>query len=124
MATQVEAVMRRVIAVSPDYYHGTAHLVLMLSQASRPRMMGGNLEQAIGHYHQVKSIAGDRFLLADLFYARYCLPQKQDRSEFEQVLSQIANTDIRDSDPFALLNQVAVRRAQIYLNTIDYLFEG
>lgn len=123
MATQVEAVMQRVIVLSPEYYYGTAHLIMMLFQSIRPPMMGGNIKLALDHYRELKSIAGENFLLADVFYARYCLPQTQDRESFEKILTRVAHTKVRDSAPFALFNQVAVQRAQIYIKAIDHLFE-
>ncbi|MGD9212581.1 MAG: TRAP transporter TatT component family protein [Desulfobacteraceae bacterium] len=122
MASQVEAVMQRVIDLSPDYYYGTAHLILMLSQAIRPPMMGGNLKMALDHYNELKSIAGENYLLADVLYARYCLPQRQDHKSFEEILKKAAATKVEDSTSLALFNQIAVRRARIYLNATDQFF--
>jgi hypothetical protein len=119
---QIEAVMQRVIALSPDYYYGTAHMVLMVFYAARPPMLGGRLEAALDHYKTLNAIAGDHFLLADALYARYCLTRTHDRNAFEAILGRVSKTPVEPSQAFALFNQVAATRAQIYLRAADQLF--
>ena len=117
----VERSMKRVLALEPQFYHGTAHLVLLAYYASRSPLMGGNLSLAEKHYQQLKALHGDRLLLTDLFFARYYLVQLQDRRRFEQVLTAVV--DSSDSDArFRMLNRVARDRARIYLSKADYLF--
>ena len=118
---QIEAVMQRVIALSPDYYYGTAHMVLMVFYADRPPMLGGRLEAALDHYKTLNAIAGDRFLLADVLYARYCLTRTHDRNAFETILNRVSKRPVESSQTFAFFNQVAVTRAQIYLRAADQL---
>lgn len=121
LGSQIEAVMQRVIALFPDYYYGTAHMVLMVFYAARPPMLGGRLEAALDHYKTLNSIAGDHFLLADVLYARYCLIRTHDRNAFETVLGRVSKTPVESSQTFALFNQVAATRAQIYLRAADQL---
>jgi hypothetical protein len=119
----VEKSMRRVLELQPDFYHGSAHLVLMVYYASRSPLMGGNLGRAQQHYEQLKTLHGDRLLLTDLFYARYVLVLQQDRRQFEQILAALLADS--DSDPrFRLFNRVARDRARVYLSMADRLFEG
>ncbi len=122
-ASQIEPVMQRVIALSPDYYYGTAHMVLMVFHTARPPMMGGNLDAAQKHYQALKSIAGSDFLLADVLYARYCLPRQQDRQAFEEILQKAARLPSETSGSAALFNQVAAKRARIYLKAVDQMFD-
>ncbi|MFC1858915.1 TRAP transporter TatT component family protein [Thermodesulfobacteriota bacterium] len=117
-----EKSMKRVIELRPDYYYGGAHLFLLSYYASRPPMMGGNLNLAQSHYDKVKELAGDDFLLADLFYARYYLYQKQERDAYQKVLSGIVQHQ-ESRQLFRLYNKVAVLRAELYLSAIDQLFE-
>jgi len=117
-----EKCMRRVIELQPDYFNGSAHLVLIAFYASRSPMMGGNLDAARLHYDALKRMNGDNFLMADLFYARYYLQQIQDRPSCEAILNEIDNiSDIESKYP--LFNKVAAYRAHIYLAAIDELFE-
>jgi tetratricopeptide (TPR) repeat protein len=115
-------VMERVIDLDPAYNHGGAHLFLLVYFGSRPPMMGGKQEKALHHYQQLKEIAGDDFLLADLFYGRFCLQQQQDREGFVDLMQRIIDQPATDSDT-ALYNAIAVRRAGFYLATVDALFE-
>lgn len=123
MASQTEAAMQRVIALSSDYYYGTAHMVLMIFHSLRPPMLGGRIETAVNHFKALKSIAGDRSFLADVLYARYCLPRKQDRSSFETILDKVSKTHLESSQPLIFFNKVAAIRAQIYLKAVDQLFD-
>lgn len=115
-------VMERVIELAPAYHHGGAHLFMMVYLGSRPPMMGGSQDMARDHYRRVKQIAGDDYLLADLFYARFCLQQQQNREAFVQVMQRITDYPAGDGDK-ALYNAIAGRRAAIYLSAVDMLFE-
>jgi hypothetical protein len=121
-AHMAEKCMHRVLELQPDFFNGSAHLVLIAYYASRSPMMGGNLDAAHGHYKALKNMSGDTFLMADLFYARYYLQQIQDRQAFEALLTEI-RVAAQDDAAFPLFNEVAGSKAGIYLEGIDVLFE-
>jgi hypothetical protein len=115
-------VMERVLELDPAYNHGGAHLFLMAYFGSRPPMMGGSQTKALIHYQQVKTIAGDDYLLADLFYGRFCLYQQQDRQGFVNMMQRIVDHPTGENE-VALYNAIARRRAAAYLAAVDTLFE-
>mgnify|MGYP000574979867 CR=1 FL=1 len=115
-------VMERVIELDPGYNYGGAHLFLLAYFGSRPPMMGGSQEKAGDHYRQLRQIAGEDYLLADLFYGRFCLHQQQDRDGFVTIMQRIADHPVKDGD-LALYNAIAVHRADIYLSALDRLFD-
>jgi hypothetical protein len=117
----VQKAMETVVALDPTYFHGGAHLFL-LSYYARPPMLGGNPELARSHYEALRKIAGDDFLPAEVYYARFYLQQQQDRAGFETRLQRIAATRI-EASPYRLLNTVAIRRAAVYLDLMDRMFE-
>jgi hypothetical protein len=119
----VEKTMQRVLALQPDYYHASAHLVLMVFYASRPPMLGGDLPAALSHYRSLKALAGDDFMLADLYFARYYLQQKQDRTAYEQTLRLVAQAPDGDQR-YAMFNGIARQRAAIFLHAAGRLFEA
>jgi len=121
-ANRAKIVMEHVIQLDSSYFYGGAHLFLMNYYASRPGTMGGNLQSADRHRQALGFITGDMFLLSDLFYARYFLPQRQARSEFESTLNRVVLEAPR-TDDYPLLNAVAAKRAVIYLDAVDRLFE-
>lgn len=115
-------VMERVIELDPGYNYGGAHLFLLAYFGSRPPMMGGSQEKAGDHYRQLRQIAGEEYLLADLFYGRFCLHQQQDRDGFVATMQRIADHPVKDGD-LALYNAIAAKRAGIYLGAVDRLFD-
>jgi hypothetical protein len=119
----VEKTMQRAVVLQPDYFHGSAHLVLIVYYASRPPMLGGDLPAALSHYRSLKTLAGNDFMLADLYFARYYLQQKQDRAAYEQTLAQVAQAAAGDRR-YAMFNRIAKERAVIYLQAADRLFEA
>ena len=117
-----EKAMLRVIALDETYFHGSAHLFLMVFYASRSPMLGGSPEKARDHYRRLKALAGENFLLADVYHARYVLYRAQDRRAYEAALQRVMAQPVdKGASPF--LNAVAVRRAAIYLNAADRLFD-
>ncbi len=121
-ANLAERAMKRVIELDPSYFHGSAHLFLLGYYASRSPMMGGNLKTALVHYEKLKELSGGGFLLADLYYARFYLYQKQERDKFREVLTYIVK--YRETQKqYRLFNKVAAIRAHAYLAAVDQLFE-
>ena len=116
-------VMERVLELDPGYNTGGAHLFLLAYFGSRAPMMGGNPARAYEHYRQLKQIVGKEYLLADLFYARFYLPQQQDRDGFVAIMQRIIHHPPSD-DSMALHNAIAARRASIYLTAVDQFFES
>lgn len=115
-------VMERVIVLDSAYNHGNAHLFLLAYFGSRPPMMGGNQERALVHYQEVKTIAGDNYLLPDLFYGRFCLYQQQDREGFVELMQRIVDRPASEN-PVSFYNAIARRRAAAYLAAVDILFD-
>ncbi len=120
-----ERIMRRVVELQPDYYHGFAHLFLIAFYGSRPPMLGGRPEAAQQHYVMFKAMAGTSESLSvhlgEVYYARYCLPLRQRRDEYTTLLTPIAKTPINAGT--GLFDALAIRRAQLYLKAVDRLFE-
>lgn len=117
-----EKAMKRVLELDPAYYHGGAHLFLLAYYASRSPMMGGNPEVALSHYKKLKDLTGDSFLLADLYYARFYLYQKQERKKFKEVMTGIVQYS-KTRKTYLLYNKVAADRAKVYLEVMDQLFD-
>ncbi len=114
--------MHRVLELNPAYYHGSAHLFFMVWYGSRSPMMGGSQAKAKSHYLQAKKISGERLLLADLYYARFCLYQEGDREAFETTLAQVIKQKDKAPD-IKMLNAVAAARAAAYMDAVDEFFD-
>lgn len=118
----VEKAMQRVLELDPNYYHASAHLVLIVYYASRSPMMGGNLNLARIHYDRHRESMARASRLRELYWARYYLVQTQARKEFVQRLTPLAREPEPDQN-VSLLDRVAILRARIYLGAVNELFE-
>lgn len=114
--------MARVIELDPAYYHGSAHLFFVVWYGSRSPMMGGSQAKAKKHYLKAKELSGGRLLLADLYYARFCLYQAGDREGFQRTLARVIKQKDQEHD-LRMLNSVAAARATAYLDAVDEFFD-
>lgn len=118
---RARAAMERVQVLDPLYFHGGALFFFMGYHASIPEDLGGQPDLVLGLYKQLKDLKGDDFLLADLYYARFYLVQKDDRTGFDKALNGVIESEATDST-YPLLNIMARQRARIYLDAADYFF--
>ncbi len=118
----VEKAMKQVVALNPAYDHGNANLVLLVYHASRPRMLGGDPEQARQYYRLHRQTDGAAKSLGDLLLARYLLVQQQDKAAFVKQLTAVPQVP-GPGRTFTLLDRVAAVRARIYLDAKDRFFE-
>jgi hypothetical protein len=87
-------------------------------------MMGGSAEKAKQHYDRIQTMNQKKFILADVYYARYALVQQNNRAEFEKLLKPLLKPAAESSETstLRLYNELAKSRAQLYLKSIDDLF--
>jgi hypothetical protein len=118
----VEKAMKRVCELDPDYYFGHADVIMMVFHASRPPMMGGNLEVAEKHYRRHKQQWPNVSGLRELYWARYALVQQQKKEAFVRTMDAL-DTPLAGDHPLALLERVAAVRAGIYAQAVDMWFD-
>jgi hypothetical protein len=118
----VEKAMDRVVELDETYYHGSAHLALLVYYGSRPPMMGGSSEKARRHWDRHQQLVPGSRGLRDLYLARYVLVQAQDKGGFVQRLTAIAREPGKGVEA-RLLAKVAAVRARIYLGAVDSFFD-
>lgn len=116
-----ERAMKRVLQIEPEYYHSSARLFLMAYYGSRSSMLGGSPETVKAQYEMLIARQGDAFLMAHLFYGRFYLVSKQDRTGFKRLMKKINETSSGETG-YAQLNAVAKKRAAIYLKGEGELF--
>jgi hypothetical protein len=120
----VEKAMQRIIALHEDYMFGSAHLLLMAYYGSRSSMMGGSADKAKQHYDRIQTLNQKKFILADVYYARFALVQQNNKAEFEKLLRPLLKQATVAGEPstLRLYNELAKNRAELYLKSIDDLF--
>jgi len=119
---KVTALLERCAELDGDYFGGLVHIMIGSLHSFRPPMMGGDPEASLASFERAFAAAGDDFLLAKYFLARFYHYRIQDADAFEKTLSSVIGATISDDDPFRLLNIIARRKAATLIGEIDELF--
>jgi predicted anti-sigma-YlaC factor YlaD len=119
--TLMEKMLRRALALDPDWNQGAIHELLLAWEAGHADA-GGSLARARAHFEEARRLSrGGR---ASVFVAQaesLALPA-QDRAAFELALGQALAIDGARADTPRLANAVAQRRARWLLARVDELF--
>jgi hypothetical protein len=118
----VEKIMKRVLELDPEYFFGGSHLILLSYYSSMPPYSDEKYSLSLFHYRKLKELNGGRFILADLYFARYCLTVKQEKEKFINIMREIV-TYSGGKKECAFYNRIAYQRAKRYLDEIDHYFE-
>jgi len=120
---RVEWMMQRVLELDEKFYNGGAHLFMGIWFASRPKMAGGDLKRAQGHFLKAIAFGQEKFLMAYVYYANHYARQVQDKELFISTLQTVLKTPVDISPDLTLLNAVAKKKAKELLNRIEEYFE-
>ena len=115
----VLALMNRVKELDHTYYYGGAHLFFGMYYASQPAMLGGGPAKAKPEFDTLFAINGDRFLMGNVFYARYYATAALDRALFESELEKVIAAPADALPEARLLNEIAKRKARKLLDEVD-----
>jgi hypothetical protein len=120
---RVELMMKRVLEIDEGFYYGGPHLFMGIWYASRPKIAGGDLKKAQGHFLKALDLGQGKFLMAYVYYANYYARQAFDKDLFISTLQTALKAPIDISADLTLLNTVAKKKAQELLNRIEEYFE-
>jgi len=120
---RVETMMQRVLDIDEGFYYGGAHLFMGIWFASRPKMAGGDLKKAKGHFLKALDLGQGKFLMAYVYYANYYARKMMDKDLFNSTLQKVLETPADISPDLTLLNTVAKKKAQELLNRVEEYFE-
>ncbi len=119
---KIMALMERVIELDDTYYYGGAHLFYALYYASMPSMAGGGMDKAIKEFDKVFEIAGENFLMANLYYAQYYAAPLRDEALFDRELKKVLETPSDIVPELTFMNEVAKLKARRLLERKDRIF--
>ena len=117
----VEALMARVLEVSPNFYYGGPHLFYGVYYASRPPMLGGNSEEARKHFELAMRATDGKFLLSQVLAAQFLAVQIQDKKLFLDLLRKTEESSLEILPEQRLANALAKERGR-YLKERDKEF--
>ncbi|MCH7760142.1 TRAP transporter TatT component family protein [candidate division TA06 bacterium] len=119
---KVELMMQRVLELDENYFFGSVHLFYGVYYGSRPEILGGNPEKARQHLQRSIEITNGKYLMAKFLLARYYAVPVQDRKLFEDTLQEILSAPPDLLPEQGLANELAKRRAELWLKRADKLF--
>ena len=119
---RVELLMRRVLELDETYYHGGAHLFFGAYYGGRAPMFGGDFARAARHFDRAAALNQNRFLLVEVYRARYLLRQMGDRAAFHATLNRVLDAPTSSDPDLNLVNALAKKQAAALLTQEDDLF--
>ncbi len=114
--------MNAILKWDETYYFGAPHLFMAVYFASRPAMLGGDLQKAAGHFKKAREIGADQLTLVDVYYAQFYATQSMDRKAFDQSIQAALGVKAKAPTKMALLNAVARKKAARLQRQADDLF--
>ncbi len=120
---RVEWMMRRTLELDEGFYYGGPHLFMGIWFASRPKIAGGDLTKAQEHFLRALELGRGKFLMAQVFYAKYYARNKVDKELFVTTLQKVLEAPLDASPELVLPNAVAKKEAKELLNRVEEYFE-
>ena len=120
---RVEGMMRKALELDEEFYYGGPHLFMGIWFASRPKIAGGDLEQARAHFLRALDLNRGKFLMAYVYYAKYYARNKMDKELFVTTLQRVLESSLDVSPELVLPNAVAKKEAKELLDHLKEYFE-
>jgi len=119
----VESMIQRVLELEEGFYYGGPHLFMGIWFASRPRIAGGDLQKAKGHFLKAIELGKGKFLMGYVYYANYYARQVLDKDLFVSTLETVLKSPVDTLPELTLLNTVAKEKAKKLLSRAEEYFE-
>lgn len=118
----VEKIMTRLLALDETFQKGALHLFFGGLLATRPAMIGGNLEGSRQHFERALTISNNSFLLIQATYAETYARLTLDKRLHDRLLKEVVDFPLQSAPESALSNAIAQRKAARLLEE-DYFAE-
>ncbi len=119
---KIEMMMKFVAENDSAYYFSGANFFLGALYGSRAKMFGGDPEKSQQYFEKALRINEGKFLLTQIYYAKYYCVQTQNQELFEQLLTTVDNTSLDISPEQKLTNAIAKKKAKLLREKISELF--
>ena len=118
---RVEASLKRVQQLDPQYNAVQVEHFLAVLNTIRPPALGGNFDAGKAHYERALALSGGKDLSINVDYARYYARTLYDRDLHDHLLSQVMGAD-PVQEGYTLFNTLAQQEAQELLDAADEYF--
>lgn len=109
--SKVKAMMERVLQLDEGFFFGSAHLFWGSTYGSIPKMLGGDPEKAKDHFDRALEISEGKFLMAQVYYARYYAVTTLNEELFTELLNDVLKAPENILPGFELLTSLAKHKA-------------
>jgi len=109
--SKIEVAFDRVVDVAPEIDHGFAHVYLGVLLAQRPKMLGGQPDDARSHFERAIDISSGRNLMAKVQYAEHYARLVGDRELHDRLVREVLEGE-RNAGDLTLSNALAQQRAR------------
>jgi TRAP transporter T-component len=121
----VLAMMDRVIELDETFFYGGPHLFYGAYYAGLPVMAGGGAVKSQESFEKCAAISGGKFVLVDLFRARYYATLLRDEQIYRSSLEKVLQAPVDIIPEIALITGVAKLKAQtLKENEEKFLYGG
>ena len=122
--SDISAMVKRSVELDQIYYYGIGKLFLASYYAMIPEHLGlgGGPQNSKAMFKEARAVADGKFLLVDLFEARFLAASTDDKELFEKRLEHVLSADSKSLAGGRLLNQLAKMKAKIYKRNKDQFF--
>lgn len=118
---KIERMMRRALALSPDWDKGTLH-EFFVSFESRGEFIGGSMTKAREHYERALQLTDGKKMGPHVTWAESIAVSQQDRATFNSLLDHVLAFDVDSAPEYRLVNIIAQDRARWLKERADDLF--
>ena len=119
---KVEAIMNRVLELDETFYFGGAHLFLGVMEIEKG--IAGKPDKSKEHFERALEISERKFLLTQVMYARHYAVNRFDKELFDTLLKEVLDTQGDVLPEYRLINEIAKKKAELYLSMKDEWFEN
>lgn len=118
------AMVKRSVELDPDFFFGVGKAFLAAYYAMVPEYLGlgGGPENALSMFQEAEAVTNGKFLLVDVFKARYYASTLDDLDLYRNLLEKVLEADPGTLDGGRLLNELAQVKAGFYLQNEDQYF--
>lgn len=118
----VEQMINQIEKIDPSFFYGAVYLLKGSIAGMKPRMMGGDPEEALKYFDKNLQITKGTFLLSYIYKAQYYAAKTLNEELFDEILLKVDELEINDFPKIALFNQIARKKAELLRNKKEDLF--
>ena len=103
---KIKLIADKIKEINPSYFYGAVYSIYVAYYGGRAPELGGNYKLCDEYYQKGKSYTKGNSLINDYVYFRFVLPQRSQKSKFEQMYKQIMEFDLNQNPSNVFINKV------------------